>query len=260
MRYARLACVVLASLVVGLLSVSAAYGLSTDNPAWEKESGLLGEGESISIGAKASGSQTLEAGKDKIKCRSVHAVEETGVENDIKGSTPPRPGTGVEELKWEECEVVGQSSCLINGESPGHGKVQTEPLKDTLEYSTKAAAEREESKTLNLFEPKERVFLDISLKGRCETEGEFEVVGGGILAENKNGSSFTDELEEDFPATPIRTYFKNVSGTTSEVKVEPPVGKTKGVKEGPNLFDFFVAVLIILIIGVLILLAIRIRW
>lgn len=230
------------ALVMTLLPVAAAHGLSTNNPRFATKSGALVEGEKLTIGAEASGSAKMQIGKDNVTCKTLKLVEEEkGVEHNFKGSAAPNPGTGVEKMSFGGCEVEGASGCTINGESGGSATIKTEPLKDTLVYKTKAAAENEEDSLLTLFEPEGKVFLRVKFSGTCPETGE-SATETKMLAENESGEALTEKHAFTFPTRPIKTYFRNVSGKTEEVKLPEPKGG------GLILAAIFVIVLIYVII------------
>jgi hypothetical protein len=250
----RVGRVVLLTVLVSSLLVPAAHGASQDNPQWEKEGSVLLSGsESLSTTGKAEGNQTLAAGKNTVVCKSLSF----GGEPDIKGSTAPSPGTGAQTVVYEECEVSGSASCMINGESAGHAKFATEALKDTLVFASKTAAEKEESKTLTLLEPQGSTFAKISFSGTCPMTGEFKIIGGALLGENEKGEELSKTHKLDFPATALSVYYRNVCGHTQEVKIKAP--EAREIKEGKeqeaDAFDYAAAGLIaigIVAVGILI--------
>lgn len=215
-----------AVLMSALLPVAAAHGLSTNNPQFRTKEGPLGEGSTLAIKAKASGVQKLEVGENPVVCKTTNVVEEKegkAVEHNLKGSKAPNPGTGAETLVFGECEVEGAGGCLINGVGAGKAKVETEPLKDTLVYPTKSAAEKEEATTLTLFEPQNKAFAVVKISGICPHTGEFKIEEK-ILAENEPGKELKEMHTFTFPSKQITTYFKNVSGKTEEVKLSEKKG------------------------------------
>jgi hypothetical protein len=206
---------------VNLLPVAAAHATSTDNPQWGTKAGVLGPNETLSTTGKAE-QVKIEIGENPIICKTLNFLESKGekaVEHNFKGSKAPNPGAGTESLNYEGCEVENFKGCEINGGVAGKGKIETEPLKDTLVFSSKEAAEREESKTLTLVEPQDKVITDVKFTGTCPQSGEIKVEGGVVLGENESGEELRETRKIDFPTKTISRYFRNVGGKTEEVKV-----------------------------------------
>ncbi len=232
-------CVLLAaSALTAGFGAASALGHSTDNPQWETEAGLLDAGEALSATAHTTGTQQIDAGPVTFVCQSASYLE--AAEHNIKGSDAPSPGTGAETVVYGGCEVEGFSGCTINGESPGLAKIDTAALKDTLVFSSKAAAEKEEDQSLTLVEPASKQFASVSLAGSCpDSVTEVVVSGGAILAENEhNWDEFSESHDLDFSTSATQTYFRNVDGKTKAVKVKAPKVKTKkGKGKGANPAD-----------------------
>lgn len=234
-----------ALLTANLLPAAAARAASTDNPQWEIESGLLGPTETVLTSALAETSQKITITKSPVLCKTLSFAEKRGtktIEHDFKGSSAPSPGTGTEALNYGGCEVEGASSCTINSESAGHAKIETEPLNDTLVFSSKVAAEKEEARTLTLFEPRSKAFASITFGSGCPVTGEVKINGGAILAENQHWTSFGEKDEFTFPTKAIQAYFKNTGGHTEEVKIND------FKSEGPTAGDVALAGTIAIII------------
>jgi hypothetical protein len=179
---------------------------------WET---LLGAGKVLEVVAEQNGEQKLVGVGITIKCNKLKVKPGST----IIGSVAPAPGTSEETLEYSECSVEGKPNCKINGENGGAAKLTTNLLKDTLVFKTKVAAEKEESDTLTLFEPKVgAVFISFKLTGECGGLPENISVEGKTLLENVNGSTHLATHELNGPATAITKYFKNNAGVTEEVK------------------------------------------
>ena len=120
---------------------------------------FLAEGKTKEIKAEQNGAQVLEAtifmvpvtiecGKMKFKAGAL-AV----------GSKLPKAGTSKFRIEYSECKVAKFANCKINGADPG--SYTTEPLKGTLEFKTKVAAENlDPASAVLLVEPEAGAVLD----------------------------------------------------------------------------------------------------
>ncbi len=215
-RIRTLTIALLALSVLGAFAASSAFAASTNNPQWQVNKAELSGNKEVT--AEANGTQKLNvagAFGATIACKKLKVA--SGAK--IIGSTKPAAGTDEETIVYEECEVEGSPSCTINGEAAGKAKITTNLLKSTLVFKTKAAAEKEESSTLSLFEPKTgTVFVTLTLAGTCPATGSFEITGQ-VAAENVKGNEEIETHELNAPATAITKYFVNEGGKTVEKKV-----------------------------------------
>jgi hypothetical protein len=231
MTHAKLAKIgLLIAVAISLMPAAAAHALSKDNPQWETEGHLLGASETLLTTTKAEGTQDITIGSNDVSCKLVNYLEKKEgkeVERNIRGSEAPNAGTGLQTLEYGECEVPGHSGCTIDGGTAGHALILTEPLKETLVFSSKAAAEKEESLTDSLYEPKGKVFANVDFGGSCPTPGDQVLEEGATLSENVKGNESSKSHLLDSPSTLILTYYRNTSGKTEEVKIKAPATKVE---------------------------------
>jgi hypothetical protein len=260
LRTALLTLALLASLAGSVLGATSALAASTNNPQYQEcnkvaagtgkftdaactkegvgnfEEKLLGaEGKEFS--AEASSAQTFADGTAKltVSCSALKVAK--GAK--LIGSTAPAPGTSEETLEYEKCEVVGKAACEINKGKAGSAKFTSNPLKTTLVFATKAAAEKEESDTLTLIEPKTgTAFSKFELSGECPVTGSF-TLEGSILAENVEGSTNSPKHTLNLPAEAITAYFSNSSGKTTEGLIGFKGGGVKVVPGGRGVLNLF---------------------
>jgi hypothetical protein len=177
---------------------------------------LLASGKSVEIVAKANGSQKLVTSLTTIVCKAFKVAKGAV----IVGSAEPAAGTNEEIIEYEECEVEGKPKCEINKMAAGKATITTVLLKSTLVFDSKAEAEKEESSTYTLFEPKSGTkFVEFELSGTCPATGKIGVEGQ-VAVENVKGSEHLVTHELNAPSTAIKVYWINKAGKTEEVKVK----------------------------------------
>jgi hypothetical protein len=209
---------VMAAFVPSMVVVTPAFATSEKNPQWEVGTTLLALGQEKPIEVKAvSPKQVLTASGVKIEC--------TGVKVDsgaaIIGGEGETAGTNKETIVYEGCTVNGSPDCTVDNVGGVAGTIATQALKSTLVFETKTAAEKEESKTLTLFEPASgSVFVELELAGTCPSPGAGKYpVEGQVAVTNKEGSVSKQEHELEAPAKVITEYYTNKAGKTEKHSV-----------------------------------------
>lgn len=207
-----------AALAMGALTSSSALAASTNNPQWEINKKILGEGESAEMTAKASGRQILSSSLAEIECTKLKV--QTGAK--MLGSKAPASGSANETIVYEECEVNSFPGCEINKGKAGKAKITTDPLTTTLVFETKEAAEKETGATLSLLKPSTgKTFAPLELSPEtgeaCPTKGNLGIAGE-VAFENIEGA-VAKESHELRSLSRISKAFVNEGGKTVEKSV-----------------------------------------
>jgi hypothetical protein len=251
MRLSRaVAMTVVTIFAVGLATSGSAFGAEA-NPKWascsEKAGGkftesacktegsggkfelsFLGAGEKGEVEAEANGAQKLKSVGISLVCKRFKEKA------NVKGSEGNKPGTAESTAEESECEVEKSPECKINGEVAGKAKITTKPLKQTLAFETKAAAENSEKEkdvqTVLVTEPAEgKTLAELELSGTgCPVTGKVKAEGSYVVRMVKKGNEeHASKQELEAPETPITSYFVNEGAKTVEKKAEL---KALGVK------------------------------
>ena len=177
---------------------------------------LLPAGESQEFTVEANGLQKLHSTALTVVCKTLKVAK--GANG--KGATAPAAGTGEATFEFGGCEVESSSKCNINGKGAGEATFTTNLLKETLVYSTKAGAEKEESAhTSTLIEPKAGTkIVEFELSGECPVTGRV-AVEGSEAAEISEAASHKEKHEIKAKGG-SSTYFLNSGGKTEEKKAE----------------------------------------
>jgi hypothetical protein len=211
-----------AMLAMSVFGTTTALAASTNNPQYSlimTTLVTLGSGETQKIEAAANGTQKLVVksllGNFTIACKTLKL--NSGAE--VIGSSEPNAGTSKETIIYGECAVEGKPKCEVFSSGKTNGNIETHALKDTLVYTTKAAAEKEETgkgDTSTLFVPEntEKEFVTLTTKGsECVLEATTTVDGEVIARNLGTGAAATSQEIEGIETG---KYFTNSAGTTSE--------------------------------------------
>jgi hypothetical protein len=200
---------------------------------------FLGEGQSKEIKAEENGAQVfkvafkVECAKMKFKAGAL-AI----------GSKLPKAGTSKQSIIYSGCKIEGFANCKIDGEDPGG--FTTPPLKATLDFKTKVAAEKlDPASAVWLLEPEAgATFAEVELteekpkSKECPKEGKV-LVEGGVAFEVRLANSFAlvHELTAPNPAIkPVWLWVK--AGEVKEIPVKLTFGGEEAIYIGKSKLSF----------------------
>ena len=209
---------IVAVLALSAVMAASAFG-ATKNPMFQVEGTPIAAGEEVGITASAGGNQVLKATGLTIECTNLSASATSVL---LSG------GLNKEALIYGGCFVPGKacevSSFSINGTQSAIGKIETWGLNSKLEWLTKAGAEAEDLKqTGTLFEPaeenvkKEKLFAELEVTSCGLANGKHKA-SGEVLVENEPGGTNANQASHSLvaPATALKTYWRNETGTATE--------------------------------------------
>jgi len=126
------------------------------------------------------------------------------------------PGTDEEILRYEECEIEGSPTCLINKEKAKKAKIETNLLSSGLGYSTETREiEENQQGTVTVFKPKSgTTFVTLELEkeegGSCPLASIEKMalpVKGEVLCENIGGDEHLVTHEINCPEPLLKEYW-----------------------------------------------------
>jgi hypothetical protein len=218
------------------LSAVVSASASAKNPKWaicetrglggQWKDGQCSEGQSNGSHETIELKTTKETRAIRVEANGVQTLSTPGAKTTIlckKLSVKPgavliggEPGMDEETLVYEECEVEGSPTCLINKEKAKVAKITTLLLGSTLGYLTEAQEKEEnQSDTVTVFKPKngsEFVVLELEKEtgGSCPLASIEKMalpVKGEVVCENKGGAVHSLSHELTCPKTALKEYW-----------------------------------------------------
>jgi hypothetical protein len=181
--------------------------------SWEASELLAGQTKEIS--SEADGNIIIAIGSGpELQCGKLKTTSGAKI---VGGE----PGTGEEVIVFEECSVVDEEKCRVNGAS---GTITTNTLAPKLVFLTKEAAEKENAEaTGTLLKPKTgSVLMTAKFNDEADCASTLlknKELTGELLLENVKGGAHATKQELAFSAD--RTYWVQVEKTFKEEETKP---------------------------------------